>query len=81
VVRITHKKGIGCPGRYRAKKAARISLLRGEGQRGLQANHQRITNRAYVTKNRLIFRQNSKETVEALAREGPRQSKDKSGLA
>jgi hypothetical protein len=28
--------------------------------------------RAYVTKNRLVFRQTSKETVEALARDGPR---------
>ena len=36
--------------------------------------------RAYVTKNRLVFRQTSKETVEALAREGPCQGKDVTGL-
>jgi len=32
--------------------------------------------RAYVTKNRLVFRQTSKETVEALAQEGPHWGKD-----
>jgi hypothetical protein len=37
-------KGIGCPGRHGPKNAARISLLRDEARRGLQANHQRITN-------------------------------------
>jgi hypothetical protein len=58
----------------------KISLFRGEARRDLQANHQRITNRAYVTKNRLVFRQTSKETVEALAREGPREGKDVAGL-
>ena len=31
---------------------------------------------AYVMKNRLVFRQTSKETVEALAREGPHQGQD-----
>jgi hypothetical protein len=30
-----------------------------------------ITNRAYVMKNRLVFRQTSKETVETLVRKGP----------
>jgi hypothetical protein len=30
-----------------------------------------ITNRAYVMKNRLVFRQTSKETIEALVRKGP----------
>jgi hypothetical protein len=50
---------------------SKISLFHGEARRGLQANHQRITNRAYVTKNRLVFRQTSKETVEALVREDP----------
>jgi hypothetical protein len=74
------RKGIGRPGRFGPKHAARITLLHGEGRRGLQANHQRITNRAYVTKNRLVFRQTSKETVEAHAREGPRQGKDVVGL-
>jgi hypothetical protein len=70
------RKGIGRPGRYGPKNAARISLLRAEGRRGLQANHQMITNRTYVTKNRLVFKQTSKETFEALPREGPRQRKD-----
>jgi hypothetical protein len=42
-----------------------ISLFRDKARRGLQANHQRIINRVYVTKNRLVF--NSKETIEALA--------------
>ena len=36
-------KGIGRPGRYEPKNAAKISLLRGVARRGLQANHQRIT--------------------------------------
>jgi hypothetical protein len=38
------RKGIGRPGRYGPKNAVRISLFRGEERRGLQANHQRITN-------------------------------------
>jgi hypothetical protein len=74
------RKGIGRPGRYGPENAARMSLLRGEARRGLQANHQRITNRAYVMKNRLVFKQTSKGTAEALAREGPRQGKDVAGL-
>jgi hypothetical protein len=74
------RKGIGRPGRYGPENAVRISLLRGEAWRCLQANHERITNRAYVTKNRLAFRKTSKETVEALAREGHRQGKDVTGL-
>jgi hypothetical protein len=73
-------KDIGRLGRYGPKNAARMSLLRGETRRGLQANHQRITSHAYVMKNRLVFRQTSKETVEALAREGPRQGKDVAGF-
>jgi hypothetical protein len=36
--------------------------------------------RAYVTKYRLVFRQTSKETVEALTQEGPGQGKDIAGL-
>jgi hypothetical protein len=32
-----------------------------------------------VTKNRLVFRQTSKETIESLAQEGPRQGKDVAG--
>jgi hypothetical protein len=31
-------------GRHGPKNVARISLLRGEARRGLQANHQKITN-------------------------------------
>jgi hypothetical protein len=64
------RKGIGRPGYYGPENAVRISLFRGEARRGLQANHQRITNRAYVMKNQLVFRQTSKETVEVLARRG-----------
>jgi hypothetical protein len=67
-------------GLLRTGEHSKISLFHGEAQRGLQANHQRITNRAYVTKNRLVFRQTSKETVETLAREGPHQGKDVAGL-
>jgi hypothetical protein len=74
------RKGIGRPGRYGPKNAARMSLLRGETRRGLQANHQKITSRVYVTKNRLVFRQTSKGTTEALAREESRQGKDVAGL-
>jgi hypothetical protein len=74
------RKGIGRPGRYGPKNTARMSLLRGETRRGLQANQQRITSRAYVTKNWLVFRQTSKETAKALAQEGPRQGKDVAGL-
>jgi hypothetical protein len=80
VVRITHQKGHWMPGPLRTGQRSKISLFRGEARRGLQENHQRITNRAYVTKNQLVFRQTSKETVEALAREGPRQGKDVAGL-
>jgi hypothetical protein len=76
----TPARAFGRLGRHGLKNAAMISPLRGEARRGLQANHQRITNRAYVTKNRLVFRQTSKGTVEALAREGPRQGKDVAGL-
>jgi hypothetical protein len=71
VVQITHQKGHWTLGPLRTGERSKISFFRGEAQRGLQANHQRITNRAYVMKNRLVFRQTSKETVEALAREGP----------
>jgi hypothetical protein len=74
------RKGIGRPGHYGLKNTVKISLFHGEAQRGLQANHQRIINRAYVMKNQLVFRQTSIETVEALAREGPRQGKDIAGL-
>jgi hypothetical protein len=80
VVRITHQKGHWTSGPLRTGERSKISLFHGEAQRGLQTNHQRITNRAYVTKNRLVFRQTSKETVKALAREGPRQGKDVAGL-
>jgi hypothetical protein len=59
------------PGPLRTGERSKISLFHGEAQRGLQATHERITNRAYVTKNRLVFRKTSKETVETLAREGP----------
>jgi hypothetical protein len=75
-----NRKGIGRPGRYEPKNVARMSLLHGETRRGLQANHQRITSRAYVMKNRLVFKQTSKGTAEALAREGPSQGKDVVGL-
>jgi hypothetical protein len=74
------RKGIGRPGHHGPKNVARMSLLRGEARRGLQANHQRIISRAYVIKNRLVFKQTSKETIEALVREGPRQGKDVAGL-
>jgi hypothetical protein len=50
------RKDIGRPGRYGPKNAARMSLLRSETRRGLQANHQSITSRAYVMKNRLVFK-------------------------
>jgi hypothetical protein len=80
VVRITHQKGHWMPGPLWTGEHSKISLFCGEARRGLQANHQRITNRAYVMKNRLVFRETSKETVEALAREGPRQGKDVAGL-
>jgi hypothetical protein len=36
--------------------------------------------RAYVTKNQLVFRQTSEEIIEALAREGSCQGKDIAGL-
>jgi hypothetical protein len=74
------RKGIGHPGRYGLKNATRMSLLRGETQRGLQANHQRIISHTYVTKNRLVFKQTSKGTAETLVREGPRHGKDNAGL-
>jgi hypothetical protein len=74
------RKAIGRLGRYGPKNAASMSLLHGETWRGLQANHQRITSRAYVTKNRLVSKQTSKGTVEALARKGPYQGKDVAGL-
>jgi hypothetical protein len=80
VVRITHQKGHWTPGPLRTGERSKISLFRDEARRSLQANHQSITNRAYVTKNRLVFRQTSKEIVEALAREGPRQGNDVTGL-
>jgi hypothetical protein len=80
VVRITHQKGHWMPGPLRTGERSKISLFRGEAWSGLQANHQRITNRAYVTKNRLVFRQTSKETIESLAPEGPRQGKNVAGL-
>jgi len=80
VIRITHQQGLGRPGRYGLKNAARMSLFHGEEWRGLQANHQRITNRTYGAKNRLVFGQTSKGTAEALAQEGPRQGKDVAGL-
>jgi hypothetical protein len=80
VVRITHQKGHWMPGLLQTRERNKISLFHGEARRGLQANHQRITNRAYVTKNRLVFRQTSKETVEALIQEGSRQGKDVAGL-
>jgi hypothetical protein len=80
VVQITHQKGHWTPGPLRTGERSKISLFYGEARRGLQVNHQRITNRAYVTKNRLVFRQTSKEIVEALIRERPRQGKDITGL-
>jgi hypothetical protein len=55
------RKGIGRPGRYRPKNIARMSLLCGKTWRGLQANHQRITSRAYVMKNRLVSSKLAKE--------------------
>jgi hypothetical protein len=69
------------PGPLRAGERSEISLFHGEARRGLQANHQRITNRAYVTKKRLVFRQTSKETIEALVREGPCQGKGRRRVA
>jgi hypothetical protein len=51
VVRITHQKGYLMPGPLRTGEHSKISLFHGEARRGLQANHQRITNCAYVTKN------------------------------
>jgi hypothetical protein len=74
------RKGIGRPGRYGPKNAARMSLLRGETRGCLQANHQRITTRAYVTKKWLVFKQTSKGITKVLARERSRQGKDVAGL-
>ena len=74
VVRIKHKKGLGCPGRYGPKNAARMPLFRGE-ERRFASKPPKDNQSACVTKNRLVFRQTSKETVEALARKGPRQGK------
>jgi hypothetical protein len=75
-----NQKGYLMPGPLQTGECSKISLFHGEARRGLQANHQRITNRAYMTKNRLVFRQTSKGPAEALAREGPHQGKDVAGL-
>ena len=80
VIRITHQQGLGRLGRYEPKNATKISLFRGEERRGFTSKPPKDNQRACVTKNRLVFRQTSKETVEALAREGPRQGKDVAGL-
>jgi hypothetical protein len=65
------RKGIGRPGRYGPENAARISLFHGEAWIGLQANHQRITNRAYVTKNRLVLGKLAKKPSKLLPGRDP----------
>lgn len=72
---ITDQLELDHSGRQEPKNAVKISHLHGEEQRDLRANHQRITNRAYMKK-WLVFKQTKEIIIKALTSEGPHEGKN-----
>ena len=75
-----HIKGHWTPGPPRAEEHSEIITLTWWSTERFTSKPPKDNQRACVTKNRLVFKQTSKGTDEALAREGPRQGKDVAGL-